>query len=561
MSEQPRVRVVVVGHGMVGARFVEDLHAYGGPDRFDVVVLGAEEYEPYNRVLLSEVVAGKVDVAAITLPRTGRHGRTAVLPGVSAVALDRAARTVVDDTGARHSYDVAVLATGARARVPDLVGLEEGLPAGVHALRTLDDAREVVAATVNARRAVVVGGGVLGLEVACGLARRGLDVTVVHGGPHVMDRQLDEQAGEVTRRTLDGLGVRVLTRSRTEEVVVRDGRLTGVRLEGGVLLPADLLVLTAGTVPEVGLARRAGLEVGRGVTVGYDLATRDPRVCAIGDCAQPPEGGTGLVAQGWDQARRLARRLADEAGRPSGPRPAGEERSPVDPAHGVPEPAAGHDGTQAPSPAEPPTAGTDVVRVKAAGLDLVTMGPSGTPGSAPAGRRVCLSDPDGGRHVEVVVRDGRVVAATCVGAGPVAADLVAAYTRGTPAPADPAQLLLRPVAGAAVTASSPTLMPDRAVVCRCNGVTKGALVQAWRAGAHDVEQVAAATRATTGCGGCTDAVCGIVDWLRRADPEQPAERANEQASEQASERPAEQPGVPVPSGAPQSAAEPSVAGT
>lgn len=544
MSEHARVRVVVVGHGMVGARFVEDLHAYGGPDRFDVVVLGAEEYEPYNRVLLSEVVAGKVDVAAITLPRTGRHGRTAVLPGVTAVALDRSARAVVDHTGARHPYDVAVLATGARARVPDLVGLEEGLPAGVHALRTLDDAREVVAATVNARRAVVVGGGVLGLEVACGLARRGLDVTVVHGGPHLMDRQLDEQAGEVTRRTLDGLGVHVRTRARTEEVVVCDGRLTGVRLEGGLLLPADLLVLTAGTVPEVGLARRAGLEVGRGVVVGHDLATPDPRVCAIGDCAQPPEGGTGLVAQGWDQARRLARRLAEDAARPSAAAPGVADQPPVGssgdaagPLVAVPDAASSTAGL--------PTAGTDVVRVKAAGLDLVTMG-SADP--ALPGRRVRLSDPDGGRHVEVVVAGGRVVAATCVGAGPVAADLVAAYSRGTPAPADPAQLLLRPVAGAAVAASSPTLMPDRAVVCRCNGVTKGHLVQAWRAGAHDVEQVAAATRATTGCGGCTDAVCGIVDWLRRADPEQP-------------DAPSPSGAGSVPSAVGQSAAEPSVAGT
>ncbi|WP_449385598.1 FAD-dependent oxidoreductase [Cellulomonas soli] len=512
-----RQRVVVVGHGMVGARFVEDLHAasgHDGHDGFDVVVLGAEEYEPYNRVLLSEVVAGKVDVAALTLPRTAGRARTRVLPGVAAVAVERKERVVVDERGERHPYDVVVLATGARARVPDLIGFEEGLPAGVHALRTLDDAREVVAATVNARVAVVVGGGVLGLEAACGLARRGLAVTVVHGGRHVMDRQLDEPAGDVVRGSLQGLGVQVRTRARTEEAVLHDGRIAGVKLEGGEVLAADLLVLTAGTVPEVALARRAGLEVARGVVVGADLATADPRVCAIGDCAQPPEGGTGLVAQGWDQARRLARRLA-------GPVPTG----------GGPD--TGPDTV--PAPASLPAAGTDVVRVKVAGLDLITMGP---PGAVASARRVVLSDPDGGRHLEVAVADGRVVAATCVGAGPVAADLVAAYTRGTPVPVDPAQLLLRPVGGAAVQAASPTLMPDRAVVCRCNGVTKGQLVQAWHAGAREVQDVAAATRATTGCGGCTDAVCGIVDWLRRADPA-PSDEVVE----------------------PQSVAEPSAAGT
>ncbi|WP_426592824.1 FAD-dependent oxidoreductase [Cellulomonas sp. McL0617] len=482
-------RVVVVGHGMVGARFVDDLHARDARKAFSTVVLGAEEYEPYNRVLLSEVVAGKLEVAAITLPRA-QH-KAEVLLGTVAVCIDRTARTVTDQAGEQHPYDLLVLATGARARVPDLFGRRgaDDLPAGAHALRTLDDAREIVAATVNARRAVVVGGGVLGLEVACGLAGRGVHVTVVHGGPHLMDRQLDATAAAVVTGRLTGLGVSVRVSARTEEAIVRGGRVTGVRLEAGETLPADLLVLTAGTVAEVDLAQRAGLDVARGIVVGDDLATlADPRVCAIGDCAQPPEGGTGLIAQGWDQARRLATRLTDS----------GQHES-------------------------LPTIGTDVIKVKGAGLDVVTMGVCGRPrGEAAPGRRVSLSDPDGGRHVEVVVRDGRVVGATCVGAGPVAADLVAAYTRGTPAPLDPAQLLLRPVAGSAAPAATPVKMPDRAVVCRCNGVTKGDIVGCWRHGSRSVEEVAAATRATTGCGGCKDAVCGIVDWLQQTDPDQPA---------------------------------------
>ncbi len=455
-------------------------------------MLGDEEYEPYNRVLLSEVVAGKLDVASITLPGNARRSATEVLPGTRAVTVDRSAGVVHDHAGEQHPYDVLVLATGARARIPDLFGRrgDDGLPAGVHALRTLDDAREIVAATVNARRAVVVGGGVLGLEVACGLAHRGLPVTVVHGGAHLMDRQLDAAAAAVTTARLTTLGIAVRVGTRTEEAVVSNGRVTGVRLEGGEVLPADLLVLTAGTYPEVGLAQRAGLDVARGIVVGPDLASpADARVFAIGDCAEPPEGGSGLIAQGWDQARRLATLLT--------------------------EPSAARDDVPL------PTVGTDVVKVKGVGLDVVAMGVCGS-GSASEGRRVRLSDPEGGRHIEVVVADGRVIGATCVGAGPVAADLVAAYTRGTPAPADPAQLLLRPVAGTAVPAASPTLMPDRAVVCRCNGVTKGDIVGCWRHGARSVEDVAASTRATTGCGGCADAVCGIVDWLKRSDPDQPA---------------------------------------
>ena len=164
-----------------------------------------------------------------------------------------------------------------------------------------------------------------------------------------------------------------------------------------------------------------------------------------------------------------------------------------------------------------------MVRLKAYGLDVVAMGRCGSR-RTPGGRTVRLSDPETGRHVEVVVEGGVVVGATCVGAGAVAAYLVTAYTRRTPAPADPAQLLLRPVRGAAPgggAEASPTLMPDRATVCRCNGVTKGDLVAAWRSGATSTEQIATATRATTGCGGCTEAVCGLVDWLRKSDPPAP----------------------------------------
>ncbi|QTE28246.1 FAD-dependent oxidoreductase [Pengzhenrongella sicca] len=490
-------RVVVVGNGMVGSRFVEDLVRRDGG--LDVTVLGAEEYEPYNRVLLSEVVAGKVDVASLALPRQELPG-VRVLLGAAVAGLDRLERVVTTADGARFGYDVAVLATGARARVPGIeglpsaavtagrapAGLPAGLPAGVHALRTLDDAREIVAATVNARHAVVLGGGVLGLEAACGLARRGLHVTVVHRGLHLMDRQLDPAAAAAVAGGLAALGVGQRVGARTAQVELLAGRLAAVRLGDGERLPADLLVLAAGTEPETGLALRAGLEVRRGVVVGADCATADPAVYAIGDCAEPPEGGSGLIAQGWDQARRLAALLTSGA-----------------PADGAsPAPAAG--------------APTDVVRVKAHGLDVVTMGGHGPIAGAPAPglRRVRLSDPDAGRHVEVVVAGGVVVGATCVGAGPVAADLVAAYTRRTPAPADPAQLLLRPVRGA-VAASEPsaTLMPDRATVCRCNGVTKGEIVASWRAGARTLPDVAVATRATTGCGGCADAVCGLLDWL------------------------------------------------
>lgn len=505
-ASPPRpLRVVVVGGGMVGTRLADELHARAGA-AVAVTVLGDEPGAPYNRVLLSDLVAGRVEVTSLALPTTPSAVR--VRTGAAVTAVDRPRREVRCADGSRHAYDVLVLATGARARVPDVPGLPgptaDRLPSGVHALRTLADARRIVAATAGAPPVVVLGGGVLGVEVACGLAGRGLPVTVLHAGPHPMDRQLDADAAAALTHGLRRVGVTVRSAARLTAVHHDADGVAGVQLDDGARVPCRLLVLAAGTVPETGLAAAAGLAVGRGVRVGPDLATADPAVHAIGDCAEPPEGGTGLVAQGWTQARRLAAALAARAL----PRPAGEPEMMA--AESVREPV--HEPLDEP---------VDVVRVKADGLVVSAVGVR--PSVAPAGARcVHLSDPAAGRHVEVVVHDGVVVGAACVGDAAVAADLTAAYTRRTPVPRDPAQLLLRPVSGSEpVTATSPTLMPDRTTVCRCNGVTKGDVVAGWRAGARSVPEIARATRATTGCGGCTDTVCGLVEWLERADPVQP----------------------------------------
>ena len=481
-------RLVVVGNGMVGSRFVEDLLAADRIGRFDITVLGAEPCEPYNRVLLSEVVAGSYDLAALTLP-TPTSDRLAVRRGAAATHIDREDRLVLTEDGTRHRYDHLVLATGSSARIPPLAGLGTdpgSLPGGVHALRTIDDARAIVAATLNARRAVVLGAGVLGLEAACGLARRGVAVTVVHPASALMERQLDGEASRVVESAMGNLGIDHRVGVGADGVVVEQGRLRGIRLDNGELLDAQLLVLATGTMANTRLALEAGLATDRGILVGADLASpSDRRVCAIGDCAQPPEGGSGLVAQGWDQSRRLAARLAASSG-----------------------PAAQGAG-------QPTVPTSDVVRLKAHGLDVVTMGVCGSQRSDdPAQRTLRLSDPDLGRHVEVVVSGGQLVGATCVGAGTVAADLVATYTRRTPVPADPAYLLLPALAGqAATSAANPADLPDDTTVCRCNGVTKADITACAHDGAQTVQDVAEATRATTGCGGCTDDVCGLLDWL------------------------------------------------
>lgn len=482
-------RVVVIGHGMVGSRFVEDLTAADTAGEHLVTVLGQEACEPYNRVLLSDVVAGSRGLAAITLP-SAAHPRVSVRRGVAVRAIDRERCDVVLADGSRVPYDHIVLATGAAARVPTVPGLDgPDLPRGVHVLRSIDDAREIVAATLNARRAIVLGGGVLGLEAASGLARRDLAVTVVHPADALMERQLDEDASRVVESTMRRQGVDQRVGVGAQEVVVEDGRLRRVRLTNGEVLAADLLVLSVGTVPRTDLAVGCGLDVERGVVVDAALTTSDPRIHAIGDCAQPTGGASGLVTQGWEQARRLAALLTggDPAGTPAGR--------------------------------------GDVVKPKTHGVDIVTMGLCGSSrADDPTLRVVRLSDPSAGRHLEVVVRDGLLVGATAIGSGRIGTELVTAYTRRTPLPADPAHLLLPAVAPAATTQrDSPALVPDRATICRCNGVTKGDIRSEFASGARTVEQIAESTGATTGCGGCTDAVCGIVDWLRAGDTPSPSD--------------------------------------
>ncbi|KGN39226.1 FAD-dependent oxidoreductase [Knoellia subterranea] len=480
------MRLIVIGNGMVGARFVEDLLARDTAGKYEVTVIGEEACEPYNRVLLSEVVAGRYELSSLTLPSPD-HPRLTVLRGTSASSIDREDRVVVTIDGSRHRYDQLVIATGAAARIPPLDGLDPTpgrLPRGVHALRSIDDAREIVAATLNSRRAVVLGAGVLGIEAASGLAQRGCTVTLVHPADALMERQLDGSASSVLASAMPDVGITPRVGVGAAAAVVADGRLTGIRLTDGEVVESDLLLVATGTIANTAIARDAGLACERGIVVDDASRTADRRIFAIGDCAQPPSGAMGLVALGWDQARRLADLL-----------------------------------TSASLPSRDGGTGSDVVRVKAHGLDVVTMGVcGGARPDAPTQRSLTLSDPATGRHVEVVVEGDRLVGATCIGAGQVAADLVATYTRRTPVPSDPAHLLLSALSPAIVTATSPDALADDAAVCRCNSVTKADITSAHTCGSRTVEEVAQATRATTGCGGCTDEVCALIDWLNERDP-------------------------------------------
>ncbi|MDP9818071.1 FAD-dependent oxidoreductase [Spirilliplanes yamanashiensis] len=459
------MRVVVAGYGMAGARVVSELRARGA----DVTAFGAETHRPYNRVMLSTLLAGKVREDDLTLaaPPPGADLRL----GVPVTALDLARRVVVTPEG-EQAYDALVLATGATAVLPPM----DGVPAATaHVLRTLDDCRGILAAAGGARSAVVLGGGLLGLEAARGLAGCGLAVTVVHAGGHVMDRQLDPDGGHVLARTLRDLGVCV-------RVGARATAWTGDRLllADGTAVPGDLLVVACGARPDTALARAAGLAVHRGVLVDDGLRTSDPHVYAVGDCAEHDGTVHGLVAPAWEQAAALADRLTGGTARYRGSRL--------------------------------------VTRLKAGGIDLAAMG---SVAPDPDAEVVTFADPARGTYVRLVIRGDRLAGAVLLGDNPSVGAVTQLYDRDAPVPADRRSLLFGRAFGAepAAPAASPAFMPDHAVVCRCNSVPKAAITACWRSGARSVADVAAATRATTGCGGCADAVTGIVDWLSTVEPE------------------------------------------
>ncbi|HET9141489.1 FAD-dependent oxidoreductase, partial [Actinophytocola sp.] len=253
----------------------------------------------------------------------------------------------------------------------------------------------------------------------------------------------------------------------------------GLKLDDGSVVDADLVVVSAGVLPRTELAEAAGLAVDRGVLVDDMLRTDDSRVHAIGDCARHPGTVSGLVQPAWEQAAVLADLITGA------------------------DPAARYRGTPV------------VTRLKARDVDLAALGDVHADPDDAGAEVLCLQDPAGGRYAKLVIRDDRVAGAIMLGLPDAAATVTQLYDRGVPAPSDRLALLLG--RSGAPTAQSPADLPASALICRCNTVTKGRLVSAWRDGKRDVAELAAATRASTGCGSCRDAVRGIADWLSAAD--------------------------------------------
>jgi nitrite reductase (NADH) large subunit len=465
----PRPHLIVIGNGMAGCRAVEELLARDRA-RYRVTIFGAEPLVNYNRIMLSPVLAGEKTFDDIVI--NGRdwyddNGIT-LISGDPVTAIDRAARTVTSRGGITMEYDRLLIATGSDPFIIPVPGKD--LP-GVISFRDMNDVDTMLAAAAKGGSAVVIGGGLLGLEAAHGLSLRGMTVTVLHLMPTLMERQLDEAAGWLLKTALEARGQTILTGADTAEIV-GDGQVQAVRLKDGTEIPADLVVMAVGIRPSVALARDAGLEIGRGIKVDDHMVTSDPAILAVGECVEHDGQVYGLVAPLWDMCRALADGLVAA---PSGYRPA-------------------------------PTS----TKLKVAGLDVFSAGDfSGGNGA----EDIVLRDASRGIYKRVVVREDRIVGAVLYGdtadgnwyfdllrRGESVSDIRDALIFGQAFASGGGQVDPK----AAVAALS-----DEAEICGCNGVTKGQVVACIGTGAHSLDAVRSGCKASASCGSCT----GLVETL------------------------------------------------
>ncbi|MCZ4121324.1 NAD(P)/FAD-dependent oxidoreductase [Streptomyces sp. H39-S7] len=423
MDIEAGTEIVVVGGGMAGARLAQQL-APAAPD-VRVTLFGEERHAPYNRVLLAEVLAGRYEPDVIRLPDT-------VCTERRVVRVDRAEQLVICDDGSATHYDRLVLATGSNPVLPPLRGLFEAgrgeLPLGVHAFRTMDDCLALSGAVSPGVRAVVVGGGLLGVSAARALAARGAHVVLLQQGEYLMERQLDEQSGKVLRAHLESMGIEVHTECRVRGLRTEpDGTSRAVRsveLADGYCLGTDLVVLACGVRPRTGLAQAAGLEVAKGIVVDDELRTSDPLIHAIGDCSQ--HGGVvyGLANAAREQADALALLLI------------GAARA----AH--PAAAPRYTGTRALTRltlgGSHPKESTPVGATGIAPFDLAAFG---DPQPVPGDDVLRLTDATRGAYRKVVIRDDRLVGGILLGDLAAVGTLARTWEADEPLPATSAPLL------------------------------------------------------------------------------------------------------------------------
>jgi nitrite reductase (NADH) large subunit len=472
-----REKLVVIGNGMAGARFVEDLLARGGAELFDITMFGDEPYGNYNRILLSNVLSGSHDSKDIFINPLSWYEENNIKlhAGVRVTEISRAEKKVVGTNGIVEDYDKLVIATGSSPFLPPIEGLAKSVnefKKGLFVFRTLDDCDQITSYAARARKSVVIGGGLLGLEAARGLLNMGLEVHVVHLMPHLMEVQLDSPAGGVLRQTLEQMGVNIHLQKSTT-AILGNGKVTGLSFKDGSEMDCDMVVISAGIRPNVDLAKNCGLTVERGIVVGDDLSTPDDKsIFAVGECAQHRGQTYGLVAPLWEQTQVLADRLTGR------------------------NPTVLYKGSKV------------ATKLKVMGVELAAMGEKEA--ATDEDEIVSYVEPSRGIYKKLVIRKNRLAGAILLGDSSSAPDLLQAYDRGTELPENRSELLFQ-ITNDSNRPMTMAYVPDSAQICNCNGVSKGDILKAITSGCRSLKQVCEKTRAGMGCGSCKPQVEGILE--------------------------------------------------
>ncbi|HWP20721.1 MAG TPA: nitrite reductase large subunit NirB [Burkholderiaceae bacterium] len=480
-----KLKLVMIGNGMAGVRTIEELLKLA-PDLYDITVFGAEPHPNYNRILLSPVLAGEQTIDEIILNPIEwyqEHGITLHL-GKKVVDVDRRRRVVTAEDGTTASYDRLLIATGSNPFIPPVPGKDLE---GVIAYRDIKDTNTMIQAAQRYKHAVVVGGGLLGLEAANGLMLRGMQVTVVHIAPWLMERQLDEVAGKMLQKSLEDRGLKFMIGAHTAALIGdrdggRSGRVMAVQFKDGSEVPADLVVMAAGIRPNTELAERIGLYCNRGIVVTDTMQTiTDARIYAVGECAAHRGIAYGLVAPLFEQGKVCATHLAE---------------------FGIGR----YTGSQVST------------KLKVTGIDLFSagdfMGGEGT-------EEVVLSDPYGGVYKKLVLKDDKLVGA-CLYGDTVDGSWYFKLLREGRSVADLRDRLMFGESNIGDTGheghNKAAAMADSDEVCGCNGVTKGTICKAIKEkGLFTLDEVRKHTKASASCGSCTGLVEQILMFTAGGD--------------------------------------------
>ncbi|PWR25170.1 nitrite reductase large subunit NirB [Zavarzinia aquatilis] len=463
-------RLVVVGNGMAAGRMLEHL-TEAAPDAYAITVFGAEPRVNYNRILLSPVLSGEKSFEQIVTHDDAWYASRGIdlVKGGEIVAIDRAAHTVTARDGSVTPYDRLVIATGSSPFIVPVPGHK--LP-GVVAYRDLDDVNAMLAAAETGGSAVVIGGGLLGLEAAAGLKMRGMEVTVLHLMPTLMERQLDPAAGYLLQQAMEARGIRVICRANTHSILGED-KVTGVRLDDGSEIPADIVVMAVGIRPNAALAKGAGLAVNRGLLVDDHMRTDDADIFAVGECVEHRGQCYGLVAPLFDMAKVLAAQLAGDA-------------------------TAAYEGS------------VTSTKLKVTGVDLFSAGDFA---EGEGREEIVLRDAARGIYKRLVIKDERIIGAVMYGETADGGWFFDLLKKATPI-TDMRGTLIFGQSFAGGTPLDPmaavAALPDEAEICGCNGVCKGKITGTIvEKGLTSLDQVRAHTKASASCGSCT----GLVEQL------------------------------------------------